>query len=129
MNNFRWSMTEDDYKRMQKMRKEKTVPSNNVFRGVAIGSLLFEWCGTEDYDDWDYYYVNCFEAGVDTGYGNLNDGTPYDCIDHYLPFVSTVLSFEEFKTAVEQKIIEMARIDYKFKQKIEADVEPKWYGF
>lgn len=129
MNKFRWSMTEDDYKRMQKMKKEKKVPSDNTFGGVAIGSVLFEWVGEDEYEDWDYYYVNCFEAGVDAGYGNLDDGTPYDCIDHNLPFITTMLSFDEFKRTVEKKIIYMANHSEDFKKKIEMNVEPKWYGF
>lgn len=125
MNNFRWNMTKEDYKRMQRASKEKKVPSDNFYGAVAIGSILFEWVGEQDCDDHDYYYVNCFEAGIDAGYGNLADGTPYNCIDHWLPYVSLDLSFDKFKRTVEEEIKSMDG----FQEKIDKDVEPMWYGF
>ena len=126
----RWSMTEEEFLRLKEAIDNPSVyNSNNCYCGVAIGSLLFEFC-TGDAEDGIDLYVNVFEAYIDTGYGYLKDDTPYDCIDVWAQddMFDFNVSYEEFKRNVIEFIKRDAQ-EYKYSEKLDVDVEPNWNGF
>ena len=130
MRNVRWSMDEKEFLRLKKaMLSDDEFDSNNCYKGVSIGSLLFEFCIGDRYDGIDLY-VNVFEGGVDTGYGYLEDGLPYDCIDVWAEdeMFNFNVDYEEFK----RNVIEFVKKDaerYKYIEKLDSDLVPNWNGF
>ena len=126
----KWSMTEKEFLRLNEAIANPSVyNSNNCYCGVAIGSLLFEFC-TGDREDGIDLYVNVFEAGIDTGYGYLKDSTPYDCIDVWAndDMFDFNVSYEEFKRNVIEFIKRDAQ-EYKYSEKLDSDITPNWNGF
>lgn len=129
MKNIRWSMTEEEFLRLKKaMTNPDVYDLDNCYCGVAVGSLLFEFC--TGYSDEIDLYVSVFEAGVDSGYGYLKDGTPYDCIDRYADddMFDFNVSYEEFKRNVIE-YIERDAMEYKYNEKLDSDMRPNWNGF
>lgn len=126
---LRWSMDEDDFKRLQDNLQSEGFRADNCYRGVAAGSMLWEFVTFEG-NNKNVLFINEYEA--DTGdYGKLKDGTPYDHTDCYVARrlgVKTNSSFEDFKESVMQAIQHIA-IDSKMLAKFESEMEPKWYGF
>ena len=126
----RWSITEEKFLRLKEaMENPDVYNSDNCYCGVAIGSLLFEFC-IGDREDGIDLYVNVFEAGVDTGYGYLEDDTPYDCIDVWAQdnMFDFNVSYEEFKRNVIEFIKRDAQ-EYKYSEKLDSDITPNWKGF
>ena len=127
MINYRWSMTEDDYKRLKTDINKEHCPSNNCYKGVAAGSILFEF-GMDEDDHGTVPYINIYEAGNNTGYGKLKDGTPYDCIDcDWWEDLDFSGDFENFKQSA-YKMIQETATDH-IKKAMEFDVKPMWNGF
>ena len=129
---LRWSMDEDDFKRLKEDMHSQEWRSNNCYRGVAAGSILWEFT-TESEDRELILLVNVYEAGsAFEGYGSLKDGTPYENVDcyeaNYLGLIFTG-TFEDFRQSVEHAIWNIASEDKRMLAKFESEMEPKWYGF
>lgn len=130
---FRWSMNNDDFKRMQNDLKSTEWVGYNCYCGVAVGSMLWEF--TMDMNDKckQVLIINVYEAGVKfSGYGYLDDGTPYDHVDCYIATelgLKTSGKFEEFKESVQNAIITLSADDKHLKEMMESNMKPMWKGF
>ena len=93
--NFRWNMTEEDFKRMRSNVANNKYDSNNCYGNLYVGRMCIDFM-TEDFgeDELDVLPMyNVYVAGnvvqdgdCDGTYGELNDGTPYDLIPGSLSF-------------------------------------------
>lgn len=98
MYNFNWRMTEQDWNNLKK-------GTGNCCGSVLVGSMCIEFIWDED----EYPYTNVFVAGIDSGYGYLEDGTPYDLVDDGIVLNRLLKeeSFEDFKKAFEAQLNEL----------------------
>lgn len=131
---FRWSMTENEFKRMVRDSKGKGYLGHNTYGGVATGNFLVEFfideLGDEELPPREIF-INTFVAGVDDDYGKLEDGTPYTYIDSEIYTEKMVFdkSFEDFKQSVETQF-ENCINNCKWWQDIpDTNKEIRWYGF
>ena len=130
---FRWSMDNDDFKRMQHNMRLGKWASDNCYGGIAVGSLLWEFTTDVSSEKETKLLVQVYAAGTKfAGYGTLKDGTPYDHIDCYwgkqLGLIITG-SFEDFKDSVQHAIMTLSADDKHIKEMIESNLKPMWYGF
>lgn len=129
MRNYRWNMTEEDFSRVKKAQKTKEIDNGDDWGGaVAIGDVLFEFIIEPAIDE--CYYTNCYMVeNEDTGYGYLKDGTPYDLEDDYciIPVFLDDYTLEEYKAKVIQEIENLAKKDYKFRNRIDSGSVVNWW--
>ena len=125
-------MEEQDFEQMKADIGTREWISDNCYRGVAIGSMLWEFVTFEENKRY-VLFINVYEAGSKTAnYGILDDGTSYDHIDLYEAGrlgLNPDGDFDEFKNLVQRKIIAMANEENHIKEMIETDIEPAWHGF
>lgn len=130
---FRWSMDSDDFERMQNDLGSDDWKWDNCYRGVAVGAMLWEFVMDMNDRREQVLIVNVYEAGVKfSGYGYLDDGTPYDHVDCYIATelgLKTSGKFEDFKESVQNAIITLSAEDKHLNKMMESDMKPMWKGF
>ena len=131
MNEYKWTMTEDEYKRLQNDLKvgkyTEDVFQDNCYGGVGIGSMFLEFLLCETDERKCELYLNTYEAGnVPLGYGELKNGTPYDCIDTevYAENLDFTGDFKNFKQSV-IKEIERTATDH-VRKMMKSDLVVEW---
>ena len=93
--NFRWDMTEEDWKRLKDVHKNKIV-DDGCFGICYVGGLCCNIQHAQDKDNW-YVFANLFLVKEGATYGELRDGTGYLCY-HDSPGVPIrCRSFTSFK--------------------------------
>ena len=127
---FRWNMTEEDWKRLinhNALRKDSNVtfPTNDVYGNCYIGALCADIQHTLDIDDW-YPFVNLFVLGIDDGYGELEDGTPYSLWNGSPRVPIRSKTFESFKKNFENIFEEFIRNDEKLLEYSKCKKEWQW---
>ena len=107
--NFKWDMTETNWKNYMRDHKgKKTTNLSNdadVYGSVNIGKLRVEFCHTLDLNNW-YPYAELFCLDRATGYGITENGRNYDLLNNHISIPVRCKSFESFKLLVEQRILE-----------------------
>lgn len=127
-----WNMDEHDYERMKQIvdvpkskeeadkLRELVIGNDDTFGQLQIGAVDFDFqCNTNyhesgvEYRNGWYLYCNPYILGVDSGYGETEDGRPYALVcgsgkgyitpDPWTDKADSILassaSFEEFKEA------------------------------
>lgn len=131
---FRWTMPEEEYYRLQEVLKSDEYESNNAFYGFGAGKMFVDiltW-GKEDYgknEKGNYLSANLYVAGVDGGYGNLSDGTPYTLVDDCFDMNNINVSgtFKEFKKSFEREFERAILEDGEWIEEANAELEEAWY--
>lgn len=109
---FNWNMDIKDYKRLQKALAAKKAVED-CYGVVSVGKLSLDIMAMSEYEVYSTGSKNknviafCeFVAGVDDGYGELADGTPYTLIEENEINCKSFKAdgtFDEFKTSVEKE--------------------------
>lgn len=83
--------------------------TDDCLGNVRVGETCFEFVEIEDiYDEYKrkYLTVNCYAYGIDDGYGETEDGTPYClCDGGFDIFLNTIKNYEDFVKEVNNEII------------------------
>lgn len=102
---FKWAMSEEDWKCLILDNKQKYNPDFNicddVYGNCYIGDLCADIQHTCDPDAW-YAFVNLFVLGIDTGYGETENGIPYSLWDDSPSVPIRSKTFESFKKNFEK---------------------------
>ena len=125
---FQWSMTEEQYEMIKKLPKEWT--SNNYLGAVFFGNCKLEFIMYQDRTE-TYVYCNMFVLGH-SGYGTLEDGTPYCDYDGFASKFECDLpkrrTFESFAKHIEQDIVDVLNEYHQLIDDALEKTDPnKWY--
>lgn len=98
--NFRWDMTEEDWKRLKDVHKNKIV-DDGCCGSCYVGGLCCNIQHAQDKDNW-YVFANFFLVKEGATYGELRDGTGYLCYHDFSGVPIRCRSFTSFKSKFEK---------------------------
>jgi hypothetical protein len=116
---FNWNMDINDFEKLKETLASDTYRERDCYGQVSAGKICVDILTTENDTNKDgkgkanILDVNEYAAGIDGGYGELSDGTPYDLLDGLIDTGNINMdgTFEEFKESVETELINSLKDD------------------
>lgn len=102
-----WDLSEKRFTDLQRELKSGTYDyCDDYIGGIRVGECCFDVVLIIGETEYDFYNIDCYVYGIDSGYGIAKDGTPYDMYDGFCYNVNTNEDYETFKRNVDAKIAE-----------------------
>ena len=105
--NFKWSMTEIEWRRYKDDCSSKKQAHDDFYGSVHLGNLCVEFVSESYSSDKLLPLTNWYCLYKDSGYGYTNNGTPYDLLDVTFSAPISCDTFDSFKKRCEDMIREI----------------------